>query len=964
MFLFRVLLAAAIFVACLFPGAAFADEKPVFRVGMPRISPSFMGMNAEVGYSGYAYEYIQTVALYGNFSCRFVEGTPEECRQRLANGEIDLLPGEVMTAEHREIMDFAYLPMGFTNLDFVYPGNVQDLSQAMASGKQLAVGTIFAGDMSAPNLPPPTRRFEKFSDMTAAYDAGSIDGFIIDNRYQPKENILAQFGAVTLHIAVKKGNEELLRRINAAQEEVFIDDSQFVSRLYSKYYRQSAASPLTLTADEIEYLRDKKKIVAVGTPGEWPHSGFVNGSYQGTIGVIINRMAEDLGIEIEVVETKNNEESFRLLREGKAEIITEFYTDYNWGKDHELLLSMPYMSINYVKVYQRGRRIPASPRVAVARGHFYPWPFVMKRYGEEQFVYCDTMEDCLEVVSRGEADIAFVKSDIARYGIFQGGYYDLVSDGTVEFSHEVSVGLNENVDPKLLRILNKEISHLDPNFIKSAANYDVLMEQSTGFQLKAIVYNYPMECVLAVIALAAAAVGLFGYVAFIKRRHARKIQQMAYEDRWTGRYNWRWFEQEAARLKDTAFKKECEAGTLGVVVVSLSRREILVEAYGSDFVTNRISDITADFEEKEDWVKITAVDGLAGQIIMLGVKPEGRELTDLMHQALLRVSAEKHASSKRQLNLKSGVYMLKPSDDMKHAINCAEIACSEIYGTASLAKCYDKEMEDRLQLQQNIEDTMEEALKNKEFQVWYQPKYDIRTHTTSGAEALVRWQSPQMGFLPPGKFIDIFEANGFVAKLDFYMLENVCRFQRERLDKGLPIVCVSVNQSRVHLMEPGYLQHIQAIKNIYRLPDGAIELELTETAFSIYDEPGKRAMAVAVCRTLQRMGFSISMDDFGSGYSSIMLLSLLKLDVMKIDKSLLTGTGDSIRMEKVLSSVIEMGKKLNMEIICEGIEEPEQEELLLKHGCHYGQGFIYAKPMPEEEFGAFLDKDDDGRYVS
>ena len=113
-------------------------------------------------------------------------------------------------------------------------------------------------------------------------------------------------------------------------------------------------------------------------------------------------------------------------------------------------------------------------------------------------------------------------------------------------------------------------------------------------------------------------------------------------------------------------------------------------------------------------------------------------------------------------------------------------------------------------------------------------------------------------------------------------------------------------------------------------------------------------MAMAVCRTLQRMGFSISMDDFGSGYSSIMLLNLLKLDVMKIDKSLLTASGDSSRMEKVLSSVIEMGKKLNMEIICEGIEEREQEELLLKHGCHYGQGFIYAKPMPEEEFADFL----------
>ena len=597
-----------------------------------------------------------------------------------------------------------------------------------------------------------------------------------------------------------------------------------------------------------------------------------------------------------------------------------------------------------------------QPRVAVARGHFYPLAFVSKRYDEGQLVYFNTMEDCLDAVVKGEADIAFIKSDVARYALWQGGYYNLVTDGSVEFSHDVSVGVGAAADPILIRILNKEINHLDPNFVRSVANQNMLLGNSDGFKLKAMVYNYPMQCVAAMAALALCAVILSGCITVMRRRHADKVQRLAYEDQWTGRHNWRWFAQEAQRLKETGYKQECAEGRLAVIVVSLSRREILVEAFGNEFVTKRIDEITADIEEKEKWVVISAVEGLSGQIILLGVQAkDAPPFDETLNQVLLRIGTEKHGSSRRQLNLKAGIYMLKEHDDIKQAINCAEIACSEIYGTASLAKCYDKEMEERLQLQQKIEDSMEQALADKEFQVWYQPKFDIKTHSTSGAEALVRWQSPTMGFLPPGKFIDIFEANGFVAKLDFYMLENVCRFQRARLDAGLPIVCVSVNQSRVHLMEPGYLQHIQAIKHEYRLPEGAVELELTETAFSIYDQPGKRSMAMAVCRTLQRMGFSMSMDDFGSGYSSIMLLSLLKLDVMKIDKSLLTASGDSSRMEKVLSSVIEMGKKLKMEIICEGIETPEQEELLLRNGCHYGQGYIYSKPLPEEEFAAFLD---------
>ena len=952
----RIFIGVLLFCLTALPVLAAAAEKPVLRVGMPRISASFIGLDADVGYSGYAYEYIQNVALYGGFECRFVEGTLAECRMRLLNGEIDVLPGEVITPLNQETMSFTTLPMGFTHLDLVFTGGLNEWQTAQTTGKKLRLGVLIGTDLSLymPNLTD-TTTFNAYADMTSAYQFGALDGFIVDNRYHPDSNILMQFAATEMHLAVKKGNEGLLQKLNAAEQEIFIADNQLTARLYEKYYRQNEATPLTLTADETEYLKKKKKIVAVGSPGEWPHTGFKDGRYGGAIADVVKRMAEDLNIELEFVETKTNEESFRMLQEGKAEIITEFFADYNWGKNHNLLLSMPYMTLNYVMVRERGRRISETPTVAVARGHFYPSMFVSKRYSEEQFVYCDTMEECLTAVSEGRADIAFVKSDVARYGLWQGGFYDLVTDGNVEFSHEVSVGISENADPILLRILNKEISHLDPNFIRSVTNQYMLNDGTEGFKLKAIVYNYPMQCMATVAVLALFAVALFGYIALIKRRHAEKIQRLVYEDPWTGRYNWRWFTAEADKLKNTTYKKEFAEGRLGVIVVSLSKREVLVEAFGSEFVIKRIDDITADIEAKEKWVIISAVAGLAGQIILLGIEEEGHPLDKVMNDVVMRISTEKHGSSKRQLNLKAGVYMLKAGDDLKHAINCAEIACSDTYGTATLAKRYDSEMEEQLQLQQKIEDSMEQALASQEFQVWYQPKYDIRTHSTSGAEALVRWQSPTMGFLPPSKFIDIFEANGFVAKLDFYMLENVCRFQRERLDAGLPIVCVSVNQSRVHLMEPGYLQHIQAIKNRYRLPDGAVELELTETAFSIYDQPGKRSLAMAVCRTLQRMGFSMSMDDFGSGYSSIMLLSLLKLDVMKIDKSLLTASGDSMRMEKVLSSVIEMGRKLNMEIICEGIETPEQEELLLRNGCHYGQGYIYSKPIPEKDFAAFLD---------
>ncbi|MDD6127798.1 MAG: EAL domain-containing protein [Veillonellaceae bacterium] len=250
-----------------------------------------------------------------------------------------------------------------------------------------------------------------------------------------------------------------------------------------------------------------------------------------------------------------------------------------------------------------------------------------------------------------------------------------------------------------------------------------------------------------------------------------------------------------------------------------------------------------------------------------------------------------------------------------------------------------------------MESLQRQALERQEFQVWYQPKYDLRTRRCIGAEALVRWQSAELGFLPPGKFIALFESNGFISDLDFYNLEQVMRFQREAAEKGLPVVPISVNQSRVHMREQGYLTRMQAL--IDRYATQGIELELTETAFDFTDY-ALREHSIAVVAALHAMGFAIDMDDFGSGYSDLSLLNQLPLDVMKIDRSLLLASEGSERMCIVLQQMIDLGYALGMKVICEGIETEAQENLLRRCGCEYGQGYLYGKPMPRAEFETFL----------
>ena len=175
----------------------------------------------------------------------------------------------------------------------------------------------------------------------------------------------------------------------------------------------------------------------------------------------------------------------------------------------------------------------------------------------------------------------------------------------------------------------------------------------------------------------------------------------------------------------------------------------------------------------------------------------------------------------------------------------------------------------------------------QEFSVWYQPKYDLATHQLVGAEALVRWQSPELGLLPPGRFIEVFERNGFAVRLDYYMLGHVARFLEDRMKRGLPVVPVSVNQSALHISEGGYLRKMKETAEAYGLPAGLLDLEVTETAFVDFKTKEARESSRHIIDSLKSYGYATSMDDFCTGYSSIAMLQNLPMDSMKIDRSIL-----------------------------------------------------------------------------
>ncbi len=294
-----------------------------------------------------------------------------------------------------------------------------------------------------------------------------------------------------------------------------------------------------------------------------------------------------------------------------------------------------------------------------------------------------------------------------------------------------------------------------------------------------------------------------------------------------------------------------------------------------------------------------------------------------------------------------GVYLVKPGEnDTEQLHNNAMLACEMLGEEAeNQIAFFDVEMNTSKLWERKVEDDMDRALANKEFQVYLQPKISTTGEVLGGAEALVRWIHPTEGFIPPNRFIPIFEKNGFILKLDDYMLEEIAGVQARWLAEGRKLVPISVNVSRAHFTREDLAEHICAIVDKYQVSHSVIELELTESAF--FDD---KKVLINTVQKLRKAGFQVSMDDFGAGYSSLNSLKELQIDVLKIDANFFRGAESEERGMLIVSEVIDLAKKLNMKIVAEGIESKEQVEFLTEQECDLIQGYFYAKPMPVAEF--------------
>lgn len=438
------------------------------------------------------------------------------------------------------------------------------------------------------------------------------------------------------------------------------------------------------------------------------------------------------------------------------------------------------------------------------------------------------------------------------------------------------------------------------------------------------------------------------------RRNKKRLEHIAYVDALTKG-------NTIQRFKELAVDQLNEDGHYALIYINVQKFKVLNDQFGREVCDQIIqcihSGMTQSLQEDEIIGHISA-----DNFIVL-VKYQGEEYIKqrllVWDKAMVQIAQEIMKTFPIFL-IEYGIYEIESRDmNIDDMIDRSRVALREHVlkhpqNDQILYAYYDETTRAIMLKEKHLEDMMDKALKENEFQMYLQPKYDAKSGIIGGGEALVRWISKEDGMIYPDEFISLFEKNGFIVKLDLWMFEQVCITLQRWIDEGKQPVRISVNCSRVHLKDPDFLQAYLAIFNKYHVPKKYIELEFTE---NMVLEDTERL--IGVVEHIHEVGFECSMDDFGSGYSSLNVLQDIKVDTLKLDRIFFKNAfEEDPRTRAIIKCVLDMAQELEMTTVAEGIEEWKQVEILKNMGCNFIQGYVYAKPMTVEDFEKLLFESD------
>ncbi len=926
----------------------YSQNEGVIRVGY-QLNAGLIYDVDNPGNKGIGYELLKKIETVCNIRFEFVE-LERDGLEALRDKEVDLAGLYLKTPEREK--DFLYSERPFnTVIASLATKGLKDIyydDPESIDGKTVAT---YEGN-------PSNEHLDKYLE-----DNGISVTYVIDT-FQNYTNLEADFyltftenqsannffTALNLsnsfsYLVSLPDNENIMNEINRAYSKIQAEEGFFYNELVTKYNSEAInLAHRELTRQEVETLRERPLLVGyVDNHQPFTYTS-ADGNASGALIELIDTLSRKYKFEVEYAPyalgtdiSSHSDFDVVVSLLGNAEYKIEHYVP---TESYYSIAMVATVSSKLAKDnYNPFEIIKKTPRIGFPEYLFLNYDSFAEVFQQNELVFFNSFEKMIEAYKAGQIDMAVYTSAGSTYvdAYFEEGENYLF--GT-DFNLGFHMSISRKIAADYVPIFNVMLDTL------TEREYEAILNKhtSTYYPRKTLrsflseywVYLFAVGVALALIFLS--------YNNKVREEH-KDFQIQAYRtDRLTGLMSMSYYYEVV-----NEFLSKADANVYELISFDIDYFRTINSYYSMEQGTAVIIEIARALEGVFKETSAVHARKTAEQFYILRKAGEGPSIEGL-HKTYIVPAIKSILGDRYNATLSYGSVVVD---------NC-EQTISDLFAYADFARMkgksshettfivFDKKMKKKFTSNLHITFKMEQGIKEKEFKVFYQPKVDFKTLSIVGAEALVRWIPSGSEIIYPTDFIEVFERNGFIATLDMYVFRDVCRYINEHSDK-VEVPIISVNLSAITVLEETLISQLMKILDEYDVKPSQIDLEITETAIL-----GSEENFLSKIRQLKKLGFIVSIDDFGSGVSSLNRLCSINADILKMDKAFFEQKDTDERTTIVVDEVITLSKRLDMKIVAEGVETYEQAKWLRDLDCDIAQGYYFSKPISEDLFLDFI----------
>ncbi|MDE7130847.1 MAG: EAL domain-containing protein [Lachnospiraceae bacterium] len=950
------MLVVALLVSIGSTGVVHGAEKRTVRVGFFPME-GYNETKADGSRTGMDVEYLGALSDYVNWNIEYVECESwDAALDMLLNEEIDLVGSAQYSAERVKLYRYANLPSGYTFGVIAVNGNsafAYEDFDAMRDAVFGVVGSYIRKDEFYEYMEdhgisdPEVREYENTAALHDALNAGEIDALVHSlTEVREGQRVVGRFAPMPFYYITYQGNTDLARELNQGIADLKMNRPGLENELMTKYYDNRLDQTILLTNSEKQYIADKGTLTVGYLDGYYPFSYENEGVYMGLSKQMLAEVSVSTGVLFNYVRLESMEEAEKALKNGSIDILSYCGETVQRMQSDGLATTKEYAQIPQVIIMRRNGKSDSIDVLAVEESNASGE--AVQKYIDEntRLIPYSTQLESLNAVMNGKADAAICDGYLAEYLLgSQLRFNKMEIRSVLSDVHSICMLVADNEDSPLLSILNKELLEVSDKMVN-----DYMLQDN--FYSKMSMANFISDHSIPIILILSCCAAAIILVLFFLLRNSVRVQKLMYKDTefnvWNLHYlRYRATQKLAADKNSNYAVAYTDVGQfksynalygwnagqriLEIIIEALSeeindKNELYARSYGSHFVL---------------FMKYENVEALRSRLMKIADKISSRiyEKVDTHMSLAIGVGCLENGDDDLQRALSEGIQLV---DSLKSSYSNA-------------VQIYDDKLREQLRETHEREKLLESVDINKDFVAYYQAKVDIRNERIVGAEALVRFKDPTAdgAIRAPWFFVPYYERTGRIKEIDFFVMESVCKMLRRRLDAGRNVVPVSCNFSRMHFTQDDFPEKFESIIDKYRIPKELIEVEITET---LVVEDVQQQKVKEIVDILREKGVHLSIDDFGSGYSSLGVFEQIPASVIKLDRSFLLNNENRTRQVQIMKNIVNLAKDLNAQVVCEGVETEDDTELMMEIGAYVAQGYRYCKPIPEDVFEKMLEE--------